>query len=65
MNDGRGSTLSSAPLGGQAIAWLSNRPPGRSNANNAWQYPSNWPAPTCSDIPTEAIASYGPSPTSR
>ena len=46
---------------GRPIAWLSRRPPGRSSAWIRWKYSDRRARPTCSNMPMELTASYGPS----
>ncbi len=47
------------------MAWLSRRPSGLSNLRMVPKYWELFEDPTCSNMPTDAIASNAPSRTSR
>ena len=47
------------------MAWLSSRPSGRSSRRMVAKYSALFEDPTCSNIPTDAMPSNGPSRTSR
>ena len=50
---------------GRLMPWLRSRPCGASSACIRAKYVPSWPSPTCSNMPIELMASYGPSSTSR